>query len=80
MKTITIQDSGKQNYIIKYTYQQSNKKYINYKKSFIKLSNNSKTDHKSRELHTVDVDAEGKFLKLRVHKNFPNDFNIYNQV
>uniref|UniRef100_H2Z820 Centrosomal protein of 104 kDa n=1 Tax=Ciona savignyi TaxID=51511 RepID=H2Z820_CIOSA len=47
---------------------------------YIYLSNNEKTGFKSRELKSVHVDADGEYLRLVVHKNHMNKFNLYNQV
>nr|XP_018668059.1 centrosomal protein of 104 kDa isoform X1 [Ciona intestinalis] len=47
---------------------------------YIYLSNNEKTGFKARELKSVHVDADGHFLRLVVHKNHMNKFNLYNQV
>ncbi|CAK8671857.1 centrosomal protein of 104 kDa-like isoform X2 [Clavelina lepadiformis] len=47
---------------------------------YIYLSNNEKTGFKSRELKSVHIDAEGQYLRLVVHKNHLNKYNLYNQV
>ena len=44
------------------------------------LSDNEKTAFKARELKSVQVDAVGVFLKLNIHKNHINKYNLYNQV
>lgn len=44
------------------------------------LSDNSQTDYKARELKSVHVDAVGCYLKLVIHKNHVNKYNLYNQV
>lgn len=44
------------------------------------LSDNEKTGFKARELKSVQVDAVGVFLKLNIHKNHMNKYNMYNQV
>ena len=44
------------------------------------LSDNEKTGFKARELKSVQVDAVGVFLKLNIHKNHINKYNLYNQV
>ncbi|KAL3861939.1 hypothetical protein ACJMK2_007949 [Sinanodonta woodiana] len=47
---------------------------------YVSLSDNEKTGFKARELKSVQVDAVGVFLKLNIHKNHINKFNLYNQV
>nr|CAB3229838.1 centrosomal protein of 104 kDa [Phallusia mammillata] len=47
---------------------------------YIYLSNNEKTGFKSRELKSVHVDAEGRYIRLVIHKNHINKFNLYNQI
>jgi len=47
---------------------------------YIYLSNNEKTGFKSRELKSVHVDTEGQYIRILVHKNHLNKFNIYNQA
>ncbi|CAG2208797.1 CEP104 [Mytilus edulis] len=47
---------------------------------YVSLSDNEKTGFKARELKSVHVDAVGLYLKLNIHKNHINKYNIYNQV
>lgn len=47
---------------------------------YVSLSDNEKTGFKARELKSVHVDAVGVFLKLVIHKNHINKYNLYNQV
>ncbi|XP_053379398.1 centrosomal protein of 104 kDa-like isoform X2 [Mercenaria mercenaria] len=47
---------------------------------YVSLSDNEKTGFKARELKSVTVDAVGVFLKLNIHKNHINKYNLYNQV
>ncbi|XP_061197353.1 centrosomal protein of 104 kDa-like isoform X1 [Saccostrea echinata] len=47
---------------------------------YVSLSDNEKTGYKARELKSVHVDAIGLFLKLNIHKNHINKYNLYNQV
>ncbi|XP_029648707.2 centrosomal protein of 104 kDa-like [Octopus sinensis] len=47
---------------------------------YISLANNEKTDFRVRELKSVHVDATGMFLKLNLHKNYINKYNLYNQI
>lgn len=48
--------------------------------SYVSLCDNEKTGCKARELKSVYVDAVGQFLKLILHQNHVNKFNIHNQV
>jgi len=34
----------------------------------------------ARELKSIHLDAEGHFVKLILHKNHVNKYNIYNQA
>ncbi|XP_073089171.1 centrosomal protein of 104 kDa [Manis javanica] len=47
---------------------------------YVSLCDNEKTGCKARELKSVYVDAVGQFLKLILHQNHVNKFNIHNQV
>jgi centrosomal protein CEP104 len=47
---------------------------------YVAMSDNSKTGYKARELKSVHVDAVGQYLRLVIHKNHVNKYNIYNQV
>jgi len=47
---------------------------------YVALSDNEQTDYKARELKSVHVDAVGIYLKLVIHKNHVNKYNLYNQV
>uniref|UniRef100_A0A1U7R1U7 centrosomal protein of 104 kDa n=1 Tax=Mesocricetus auratus TaxID=10036 RepID=A0A1U7R1U7_MESAU len=47
---------------------------------YVSLCDNEKTGCKARELKSVYVDAVGQFLKLILHQNHANKYNIYNQV
>lgn len=49
------------------------------KKTIIKLSNNF-VKLQARELKSIHLDAEGQFVKLLIHKNHVNRYNLYNQV
>jgi centrosomal protein CEP104 len=51
-----------------------------YYSRFVELSSNDKTQHKARELKSVYVDGEGTFLKLILHKNYVNKYNLSNQI
>ncbi|XP_053941925.1 centrosomal protein of 104 kDa [Cuculus canorus] len=47
---------------------------------YVALSDNEKTDFKARELKSVYMDAVGQYLKLILHKNYVNKYNLYGQV
>ncbi|EDO36321.1 predicted protein, partial [Nematostella vectensis] len=47
---------------------------------YVGLSDNESTQFKARELKSIHLDAEGQFIKLLVHKNYVNRYNLYNQV
>lgn len=47
---------------------------------YINLSENNHTEHRARELKSVNVNCTGSFLKLLLHKNHGNKLNKYNQV
>uniref|UniRef100_S4R4X6 Centrosomal protein of 104 kDa n=1 Tax=Petromyzon marinus TaxID=7757 RepID=S4R4X6_PETMA len=47
---------------------------------YVALSDNEKTGFRARELKSVHVDATGRYLKLIIHKNHVNKYNIHNQV
>ncbi|XP_036083844.1 centrosomal protein of 104 kDa [Rousettus aegyptiacus] len=47
---------------------------------YVSLCDNEKTGCKARELKSVYVDAVGQFLKLILHQNHVNKYNVYNQV
>ncbi|CAF0768941.1 unnamed protein product [Adineta ricciae] len=55
-----------------------NARYTNL--GFIELSTNERSDYKARELKSIHVDADGWFLKLILHKNHSNRYNVHNQV
>lgn len=44
------------------------------------MDNNSKTNYKAREFRKVYVETYCYYLKLVLHKNYVNKFNIFNQV
>eukprot|EP00923_Selenidium_pygospionis_P036638 GHVN01064246.1.p1 GENE.GHVN01064246.1~~GHVN01064246.1.p1 ORF type:complete len:979 (-),score=249.87 GHVN01064246.1:175-3111(-) len=46
----------------------------------ISLDDNEKSQHQSREVKSVFLDAEGRYLKLVLFKNHPNIHNPLNQV
>ncbi len=44
------------------------------------MKDNASTQFKSREMKSVYIDSECRYLKLVLHKNFKNSLNIFNQV
>ena len=46
----------------------------------VKLSDNTQSGFKARELKSVSLECTGVFLKLTLHKNHVNRLNLYNQV
>ena len=54
--------------------------YINKSLGCIKLSPNTETNYKARELRKIHVNIFTKRLKLILHKNYANNFNIFCQV
>ena len=54
--------------------------YTNKKIGFIRLSPNIESNYKSRELRKIHVDIYTKRLKLIIHKNYSNSYNIFCQV
>lgn len=44
------------------------------------MDTNQRSHYKSRELRKVYVDSECLYLKLVLHKNYVNKFNVFNQV
>lgn len=47
---------------------------------YVSLSANDATNYKSREMKSINIDAEGQYLKLVLHTNHVNQLNLYNQV
>ena len=54
--------------------------YTQKRIGFIKLSSNAETNYKARELRKVHVDIFTRRLKLILHRNYPNTFNLFCQV
>lgn len=46
----------------------------------IELSDNEDTNFRARELKSVHVDATGSCFQLFLYKNYPNKFNLQNQI
>ena len=61
-------------------YNNNNIYYANKSIGYIKLSSNEETNYKARELRKVHVDIFTKRLKLILHKNYSNSFNLFCQV
>lgn len=47
---------------------------------YVPLSDNESTNFKARELKSINLNADGQFIKLLIHKNYVNKVNLYNQV
>ncbi|XP_018647962.1 hypothetical protein Smp_178710 [Schistosoma mansoni] len=47
---------------------------------YVALSDNQATEYKARELKSVHIDASGSYIQLFLHKNHPNNLNLYSQV
>ncbi|XP_072040175.1 centrosomal protein of 104 kDa-like isoform X2 [Amphiura filiformis] len=47
---------------------------------YVAMADNEKTGFKARELKSVHVDAVGRYLRLVIHKNHVNKYNLYNQA
>lgn len=54
--------------------------YTNKNIGFIRLSPNTETNFKSREFRKIHVNIFTKRLKLLIHKNYSNPYNIFCQV
>lgn len=50
------------------------------KLGYVRMDNNSKTSHKAREFRKVYVETQTFYLKIVLHKNYVNKFNVFNQV
>lgn len=44
------------------------------------MDNNQRSNYKAREFRKVYVDANCLYLKIILHKNYVNKFNVFNQV
>jgi hypothetical protein len=47
---------------------------------FIKLSSNAENNYKSRELRKIYINVNSEYLKLKIHKNYDNNLNMFCQV
>lgn len=50
------------------------------KLGYVRMDNNSKTNHKAREYRKIFVNANCLCVKIVLHKNFVNKYNAFNQV
>lgn len=58
-----------------------NHKSLQYDKlGYVRMDNNSKTNYKAREFRKVYLETYCYYLKIVLHKNYINKFNIFNQV
>ena len=46
----------------------------------VDLNDNYDSGYRARELKSINIDAQGEYLKVRVHKCYVNTLNLYNQV
>ena len=47
---------------------------------FIKLSSNVESNYKARELRKIYININTEYLKLKIHRNYLNNLNIFCQV
>ena len=47
---------------------------------FIKLSSNAENNFKSRELRKIYINVNSEYLKIKVHRNYSNNLNMFCQV
>ena len=55
-------------------------KFIYQNIGFIKLSSNKENQYKSRELRKVYLNVNTEYIKLKIHRNYDNDLNMFCQV
>jgi centrosomal protein CEP104 len=54
---------------------------LSYEKlGYIRMDTNFKTIHKFREFRKVFIDTKCLYLKLTLHKNYLNKYNVFNQI
>lgn len=59
----------------------NNNKSLQFDKlGYIRMNNNSKTNYKAREFRKVYLETYCYYLKIVLHKNYVNKFNVFNQV
>ena len=47
---------------------------------YIKLSPNTKSKYRARELRKIHINIKTKYIKLKLYKNYTNDLNVFCQV
>ena len=47
---------------------------------FIKLSTNVESNYKARELRKIHINVNTEYIKLKIHRNYPNNLNMFCQV
>ena len=62
------------------TEKNSNIYYKNKNIGFIRLSPNTESNYKSREFRKIHINIFTKRLKLILHKNYTNAYNLFSQV
>jgi centrosomal protein CEP104 len=56
-------------------------KSLSYEKlGYIRMDTNFKTNHKFREFRKVFIDTKCVYLKITLHKNYMNKYNVFNQI
>ena len=71
-----------------YSYfpSQTNEFYQNFKNltyeklGYIRMDTNNKSNHKLREFRKVFINTNCIYLKITLHKNYMNKYNVFNQV
>ena len=47
---------------------------------FIKLSSNTESNYKARELRKIYININAEYIKLKIHRNYINNLNMFCQV
>jgi len=47
---------------------------------YLSLDSNERSQYQARELKTVYIDNQGRYIRLLVHRNYVNKQNLFNQV
>ena len=47
---------------------------------FIKLSTNTESNYKARELRKIYINVNTEYIKLKIHRNYTNNLNMFCQV
>lgn len=50
------------------------------KLGYIQFAENSQNNYSARELKTVHTNTDAQLIKFIVHNNYPNNYNLFNQV